>query len=77
MIEMIGLKKRDMKKILKTGARLSGIPVSELREQIQANIEELKNSENPEVQEKFKRYFGKKTPKPEEYIYTIAQKKIK
>lgn len=71
---MIGLKEHDMKTLLKVGAKAKGVSLSEFRAEIQENIDNAVNSQDPVVQKRFKKYFGNKIPTPEEYIYTITKK---
>ena len=71
---MLGLKKRDIKKIIKNGAKAGGRSVADVRADIQATIDDEMNSTDPEVQANFKKLFGNKRPTPEEYIYTITKK---
>lgn len=71
---MIGLKKRDTKDLLKVIARQHGISVAEVRAEMQATIDEARNNPDPEKQAEFSRYFGDRTPTPEEFIYTMTKK---
>ena len=75
---MVGFKKRHNKKMLKTGAKASGVSLTDIRADIEATIDEVMTSTDPEVQTNFRKLFGNKRPTPEEYIYTITKKtKIK
>lgn len=71
---MIGLKKRNIKKMLKTGARSGGVSITDIRADIEATIDEAMTSTDPQVQENFKKLFGNKRPTSEEYIYKITKK---
>ena len=70
---MIGLKKRDIKKALKAGAKAGGVSLADVRADIEATIDAM-NSTDPEVQANVRKYFGNKRPTPEEYIYKITKK---
>lgn len=70
---MIGFKKRDSKDLLKTVARAHGISVAEVKAEMQATIDEARNNPDPEKQAEFRKYFGNRTPTPEEFIYVITK----
>ena len=74
---MTRLRKREIKKALKTGAKAGGMSLVDIRTNIETTIDEAMNSTDPEVHESFKQYFGNRIPTPEEYIYIITKKTVK
>ena len=73
---MMKFSKRDSRKMIKEMARLHGLSVSGVREQIQEKIIDAMNSDDPEQQAEFKRMFGNSTPTPEEFI-CITSRQLK
>ena len=70
---MMKFSKRDSKKMIKEMARLHGLSVSKVREQIQEKIIDAMNSDNPEQQAEFNRLFGNAIPTPEEFICVTSR----
>ena len=54
---MTRLRKREIKKALKTGAKAGGMSLVDIRTNIETTIDEAMNSTDPEVHENFKKYF--------------------
>lgn len=52
---MISLRKRDIKKALKAGAKAGVVSLVDVRANIEVTIDEAMNSTNPEVRANFKR----------------------
>lgn len=67
-------KKRDTKQIFKTMARSEGVSIAKLKEDMMETIVEARNNPDPEKQAEFSKYFGSRTPTPEEFICVMANK---
>ena len=52
---MIGLKKRNIKKMLKLGAKAGGVSFADVQTDIEATIDEAMNSTDPEQTHKYRK----------------------
>lgn len=70
---MFKFAKRDSKKLFKEIARLHGVSVAEVREEMELAIESARNNPDPKKQAKFQKLFGDRTPTPEEFICVVSK----
>lgn len=71
------LKKRQIHEMYRQMAKIQGISVKELKQNIEMNIEDLRYSDEPDQQEIFQQVFGNRTPTPDEYILKMAEFALK
>lgn len=70
---MVENNKKDTKDLFKAIAKANDIPVTELKKEIQLAIEIAQNSPDPKKQAEFRKYFGDRTPTPEEFVYVLTK----
>lgn len=68
---MLPLNICNIKKIITNGVKVSGESVADVRDNMQAAIDDEMNSIDPEVQANFKKLFGNKCPAPKEYFSAL------
>lgn len=66
--------KRDIKHLMKAGAKAQGITYREYREMLMETILSRKDNEDPYIRKEFESVFGNSTPTPEEYFSKIVKK---
>lgn len=70
---MLHFRKKDSKELIKQVAKIHGCSIKEVREEMQLAIEEARNNDDPDKQAEFQRFFGNRTPTPEEFICKISK----
>lgn len=70
---MVENKNRNTKVLFKAIAKANGISVIELKKEIQLAIEIAQNNPDSKKQAEFWKYFGDRTPTPEEFVYVLTK----